>query len=264
MTRTITNLIAYATFLFLPAPIIIVIASSFTQRGNISFSSSDFSLRWYQEFLASNVWLNPLVVSVILAAFAAIVTTTISVLASLVIAKRHFKMSAAFKLLMLAPLIFPHAAIGVAMLGLVNSIGWRGTYLGVLLVHFILVIPFAFRPVYNSMSRINPSLEEAGLILGGTPRQNFWRITFPLMRPGISASLLFSFIISFDEVTVTSFIVGPSFTTLPVKVFSHMQDSGSAVIAAVSTVLVMITLLIVYLLDRTVGLDLFFREERRS
>ncbi len=263
MHRGFTRTVAIATFLFLPAPILVVIASSFTRNGNVSFSAADFSLRWYHEFLADDIWLHTLFVSFILAAVAAILTTTMSVLAALVLTRRHFPMSGAFKLLMLAPLIFPHAAVGVAMLGLVNSVAWRGTYLGVLLVHLILVIPFAFRPVLNSMAKINPSLQEAALILGGTPRQNFWRITFPLLRPGISASLLFSFIMSFDEVTVTAFIVGPAFTTLPVQIFSHIQDSGSPVIAAVSTLLVLITLLIVFLLDRTVGIDLFVRPDKK-
>jgi putative spermidine/putrescine transport system permease protein len=165
---------------------------------------------------------------------------------------------------MLGPLIFPHAAIGVAMLGLVNSIAWRGTYLGVLLVHLILAVPFAFRPVLNAIEKIDPSLEEAGLSLGGTVRQNFWRITFPLLRSGISAAILFSFMMSFDEVTVTSFVVGPEFTTLPVQVFAQLQDSSSPVVAAVSTMLILITLLLVLLLDRIVGLDLFINPDRQA
>jgi putative spermidine/putrescine transport system permease protein len=263
MLHRLFSVIAVITLLILPAPILVVIASSFTQKGNVSMSIGELSLRWYREFFASDVWLHTLLVSVLLAAAAALLTTVMSVLAALVLTRRQFAMSGAFRLLMLAPLIFPHAAIGVAMLGLVNSIAWRGTYLGVLLVHLILVIPFAFRPVLNSMAKIDPALEEAGLILGGTPRQNFWRIVFPLLRPGLSASLLFGFIMSFDEVTVTSFIVGPSFTTLPVQVFAHVQDSGSPVIAAVSTVLVVITLLVVVLLDRLVGLELFISPDRR-
>lgn len=263
MLHRLFTVIAIATLVFLPAPIIVVIASSFTQKGDVTLSIADFSLRWYREFFSSDVWLHTLLVSGVLAVTAAVLTTVMSILAALVLMRRPFPMSGAFRLLMLAPLIFPHAAIGVAMLGLVNSIAWRGTYAGVLLVHLLLVIPFAFRPVLNSMAKLSPSLEEAGLILGGTPRQNFWRITFPILRPGISASLLFSFIMSFDEVTVTSFIVGPGFTTLPVQVFAHVQDSGSPVVAAVSTVLVLITLVMVVLLDRLVGLELFVNPDRR-
>lgn len=263
MLRRIFWLLALATLIFLPAPILIVVMSSFTRNGNVSLSVEDMTLRWYREFLANDIWLDTLMVSAGLALLAALLTTLLSILAALVLVRRRFRLSGAFRLLMLAPLIFPHAAIGVAMLGMVNSVAWRGTYLGVLLVHLILVIPFAFRPILNSMEKISPSLEEAGLILGGTPRQNFWRVIFPLLRPGIAASMLFSFIMSFDEVTVTSFIVGPAFTTLPVQVFAHVQDSGSPVIASVSTMLILITVVVVVLLDRLVGLELFINTERR-
>lgn len=249
-------------FLFLAAPIVVVVLSSFTRDGSASLRSDLFTLRWYNELLTQGEWFRTLGVSAGLAALAAILSTAASILAALAITRARIPFTGTFKLLMLAPLIFPHAAIAIAMLGLVNSFQVRGAFLGVLMVHVMLVIPFAFRPILNALAALDPALEEAGQTLGATPFTHFRLVTFPLMRPGVVAALLFTFLISFDEVTVTAFIVGPAFNTLPVQIFSFIQDSGSPIVAAISTVLIAITVGVIVVLDRLIGLRLFLEVER--
>ena len=97
---------------------------------------------------------------------------------------------------------------------------------------------------------------------GSQPWNTFLTVTLPLMQPGIVTALLFSFIISFDEVTISMFLIGPDITTLPVSIYSYIQKSGKPVVAAISSALVALTLILVLILERVVGLELFVEAER--
>ena len=252
-----------AVLIFLPAPIVIVVASSFSRSGYLQFPPQSLSLRWYAQFLTDETWLRALAVSVAVAVIVAILTTLVSFLAALATTRRRFAGRGAFEVLLLSPLLFPHAAIGVALLSLLSSLGWIGRYPGILLAHVILCVPFAYRPIVNSMRKLDLALEEAAMSLGAPPVHVFRTVTLPLLRPGLVTALLFSFIISFDEVTVTIFLIGPEVITLPTRIFAHIQESASPVVAAISSVLVLVTIGLVVLLQRFVGLDLFVESETR-
>lgn len=246
-----------AGFIFLPLPILVVVISSFSRTGYLQFPPRELSWRWYAEFLGSDAWLRALGASTILALLAATAVTALATLAVLARTRMRVPGAGAFDTLMLSPLLLPHAAIGVALLTVLTALGWVGAYPGLLLAHAILCLPFAYRPLLNAARRIDLSLEEAAMNLGAEPWTVFRTVTLPLLRPGMVAAFLFSFIISFDEVGVTLFLVGPNVTTLPVRVFTEIQESGSPVVAAVSTCLVAVTVALFLLVDRLVGLRLF-------
>ncbi|ANY18397.1 ABC transporter permease [Bordetella pseudohinzii] len=258
----ISRLAVGLVFAFLPAPIIIVVLSSFSPTGYLTFPPQGFSLRWYSEFLSSGAWLYALGVSALLAIIVALFTTLLSLMAGLATTRLRIKGQAAFGLLMLSPLLFPHAAIAVALLGVASFADAVGTYGAIFLAHAVLCMPFAYRPLLTSMRKLDLAMEEAAMMLGARPWQVFSMVTLPMLRPGIVTALLFSFIISFDEVTVTVFLLGPKVTTLPTQIFSHIQESASPVIAAISAFLVLLTLGIVALLNKLVGLELFIETER--
>jgi putative spermidine/putrescine transport system permease protein len=252
----------WALLLFLPAPIIVVIAASFSRVGYIRFPPGELSLRWYVEFLTDPRWLEGLLTSVLLAGAAAVVSTLAAFLAALVVTRSRARLAGVFETAVLTPILFPHAALGVAMLALVSMFYIYGTFAGLLLVHCVLTLPYAYRPISVSLRKLDASMEEASMSLGARPWQTFLGVTFPLVRPGLITALLFSFILSFDEVTVTMFLVGPHVTTLPVQIYSFIQESGTPVVAAISTTLVLFTLLMVMLLERLVGLEFFVEPDR--
>lgn len=253
----------WALLLFLPAPIVIVIAASFSEAGYIRFPPGALSLRWYEAFLADPRWLQGFLTSVLLAAAGAVASTAAAFLAALAVARRRTRLTALFETAVLTPILFPHAALGVAMLALVTTFSIYGTFAGLLLAHCIITLPYAYRPISVSLRKLDLSMEEASMSLGASPWTTFLRITFPLVRPGLVTALLFSFILSFDEVTVTMFLVGPFVTTLPVQIYAFIQESGTPVVAAISTSLVVFTLLMVLLMDRLVGLQFFVEPDRR-
>lgn len=253
----------WVVLLFMPAPIIIVAAASFSHDGYIQFPPGELSLRWYQEFLTDARWLRALVVSLGLAIAGALLSTTVAFLAALAVSRRQTAFTRYFEVAVMTPLLFPHAALGVAMLSLLMMIGGYGTFAGLLLVHCIITLPYAYRPISVSLRKLDREMEEASMSMGARNWYTFRHVTLPLVRPGIITALLFSFILSFDEVTVTMFLVGPFITTLPVETYSFIQESGTPVVAAISTVLVVMTLLLVILLERLVGLEFFVEPDRK-
>lgn len=251
------RIIAALLLIFLPAPLVIVIGASFSPGAILSFPPPGFSLRWYQAVLGQEDWVAAFAASAGIAIVAAIATTLVALGAALALDRAPRRIRNAAETFILAPLLFPHAALGIAFLSVLVTIRLNGSMLGVFVSHVVLCAPFAYRPIAVSLHQIDRSVSEAAMILGANTRQAITSVLIPMLRPGLSAALMFSFIISFDEVTVTMFLVGPEFTTLPVKIYSHLADSADPVVAAISTILIVMTSGIILILDRLVGLGIF-------
>lgn len=248
--------------LLLPAPILIVVAASFTPDGYLRFPPGVPSLRWYAEATHDPRWLRALGFSLWIAALTAVAATAIAFLTAWCARCRMAPgVSRWLDLIVLSPLFFPHAALGVALVNLLAAFGLVATPVGIGLAHVICALPFAYRPVAVAMQRISPEMIEASAILGAGDARTALRVLLPLCRPGLVTALLFSFIVSLDEVTVTMFLTGPDVMTLPVEIYAYIQENASPVLAAVSTAMVVATLTIVLVLERAVGLQVFVEEE---
>ncbi|RVT99631.1 ABC transporter permease [Rhodovarius crocodyli] len=256
--------IAALLLILLPAPLVIVIGSSFSPLAVLGFPPPGFSWRWYLEFLRTPEWLWAFGVSAGIALASAVLTTLVALGAALALQGAPARWRGWAETAILAPLLFPHAALGIGLLGWLILAGLNGTATGILAAHLILCVPFAYRPIAVSLAQIDTSLAEAATILGADPRQAFRRVTLPLLRPGIAAAMLFSFIISFDEVTVTMFLVGPETTTLPVSIYARLNDSADPVVAAISSILILLTAGLVLLMDWLVGLRIFIDVEEEG
>jgi len=251
------DLFALIVFAFILAPIVIVVLASFTPGGYLEFPPKGLSFRWYSEVFASQVWIDSFLTSVFIAFVAAAVTTSFCFLAALVTTRRRIFGKGAFETSVQLPLMLPHAALAMALFSLIVLIGLRGTFAGLAIAHLIVVLPFVYRPLVNGLRQLDLSLEEAAMTLGATPGRTFRKITLPIIRPALINAFLFSFIISFDEVTVSLFLIGINITTLPVKILSDVQNTASPAIAAVSTILMVVTLLLVFIISRLVGVRAF-------
>ncbi|TDR90220.1 ABC transporter permease [Enterovirga rhinocerotis] len=251
------RILAALVLVFLPAPLIIVIGASFSPGAVLSFPPPGFSLRWYGEVLGDHGWVMAFVASAGIAAGAAVVTTIAALGAALALEHASPRTRSIAETMILAPLLFPHAALGIAFLSWLVALHANGTMIGVFVSHVILCAPFAYRPIAVSLHQIDRSVAEAAEILGASPWRTITTVLIPMLRPGLAAALMFSFIISFDEVTVTMFLVGPEFSTLPVKIYGHLADSADPVVAAISTILIAMTGGMILLLDRVVGLGIF-------
>lgn len=122
----------------------------------------------------------------------------------------------------------------------------------------MITIPYVVRLVITGMAGFDHNLEKAAAIMGAKPIRVFWDITIPLIKPAVISGLIFAFLLSFDNVTISLFLVSPSESTLPIVIFDYMQQQLDPLVASVSAAVILSTLIPVILLEKVYGLDRLF------
>ena len=243
---------------FIMAPILIVCVVAFTPEGFLSLPTKGLSLRWFRAILDYPEFISAFRDSLWLAALSSSVSIALAVPAALAIARYSFPGRDAMTALFMSPLMVPHVVLGIAFLRFFSEIGLSGRFVGLVLAHVIVIMPFALRLVLAASYGIDQRIEQAAVSLGAGPATVFRRVTLFLILPGIVSGWMLSFISSFDEVTMTVFIASPETTTLPVRMLIHIQDNIDPLIASVSATLIVLTSLFLIVLDRLYGLDRLF------
>ena len=254
-----------ALYVFLFAPLVVVAGASLAggARPYVSFPPDRLSLEWYARIPSR--YLETIGVSLLLAASTALCATLLAVPAALGLVRGRFFGREAVALLLRAPLQVPFVVVGIAflqlyyMMGAAIGINPRGHFVGLLLGHVFLTTPYALGTVTAVLHRFNPRLEEAARMLGATPWRTFWRVTLPLVMPGVYAGTLYAFIVSFGEVPVALFLTGSSFTTFPVEMFGALQFDFDPSLLAVSTLMLIVSMAIIVLFQRMIGVDALAR-----
>jgi len=249
---------------FILAPIVMVCAVAFTSEGFISLPTSGLSLRWFRAILDNPRFIDAFWFSLGLGALSATLAILLGVPCALALARYRFRGREALLAFFMSPLMIPHVVLGLAFLRFFTSVGLVGTYVGLVIAHLILIMPYALRLVLASATGIDPSLERAAQSLGASNWTVFRRILMPLMLPGVVSGWVIAFITSFDELTMSIFLASPSTTTLPVRIFLHIEDTIDPLVTAVSAVLIYATLIAIFILDRWVGLEKLFVGKGRS
>jgi putative spermidine/putrescine transport system permease protein len=247
--------LALGALIYLAAPIVVVVLTSFTSTGYLVFPPRGFSLAWYQNIARNPEFVGGFITSVELAVAVVVIACPVAIPAAIAIVRRPGRLMRLLEQVFLSPIVLPAVVLGVAYLALLQRHGLLGTFSGALLAHVVLATPFVIRSVGDGLATMNPSLEEAANSLGAGPLRTFFWVTFPLIQDSLLAGAIFAFIISFDEAVVTLFLVGPHFATLPVRIFTYMQYSDDPTVAAVSTVLIGISMLFVLLLGRVATVE---------
>jgi spermidine/putrescine transport system permease protein len=207
---------------FLYAPLVILLIFSFNDRELVSFPWEGFTLRWYRTFIDNPEILTALRVSVVVATLTAVVTTILAIPASIALVRRRFFGKGLVSGVMLAPLVIPLVVLGTALLILFNTLGIPFSPLTIAIGHIVIALPFAILTLVPRLERIPAALEEASRDLGAGWLTTFRQVTFPLMLPAIFSAFLLSFVISFDEVVIASFVAGDE-VTFPVYLYSQLR-----------------------------------------
>lgn len=230
---------------WLIAPVLIVIPLSFTGSDSFQFPPESWSLDYYVNFFTDRRWREALVASVILAVVVAAVSTVIGTLAAFGLVRARFRGKGLINGLILAPLVAPGIVVAVAVFGVFLSWRLTGSFVGFVLAHSMLAIPFVVVTVTTSLQSFDRILERAAASLGAGRLTTFLRITLPNILPGVLTGALFAFVTSFDEVVVALYLQSPSFRTLPVKMYSSVSSETDPTIAAASTVILVLTTILI-------------------
>ena len=237
------------------APVVVVIWMSFTPSAMFELPVTQFSLRWYRSFFDNPAYLDGLIVSLKLAVLSTLISTVAGASAAYALSAGRWRGRDTVEMLFLSPKCVPTVVIGFSILGFASAINVFDPFTRLIMGHVIITIPFTVRATLASLVGIRRSLVEAAISLGAPPWRAFLDVTLPLARTGVIAGALMAFVLSFDEVAVRLFLSDAFTQTLPIALVAEMRANLNLTVAAVSTVFAAVTILIVLLLDRTIGLD---------
>ncbi|NUT16775.1 MAG: ABC transporter permease [Cupriavidus sp.] len=250
------SLLYHALFIaFMVAPLLVVVAVSFTGKGYISMPTDGLSLRWFRAIADAHEIVDAIWLSLTLGLASATIAVALAVPAALALIRHRFPGRGALMAFFLSPLMIPHVVLGVAFLRFFTTLGVTGSFFWLALTHVVVVMPYALRLVLAAATGLDRDAERAALSLGASRFTAFRRVVLPLILPGVVGGWMLSFIQSFDELTMTVFVATPGTTTLPVAMYNQIAQTIDPLVASVSTVLIVGTLVLMVLLDRIVGLD---------
>lgn len=230
--------LAALTLLYLVLPVLAIVPLSFSSSTFLVYPIPSFSLRWYHNLLASDEWRMAAKNSFIIAPSATVVATVLGTLAAMGLSKADFRGKALLMAVLVSPMIVPVVVVAVGMYLFFAPLGLANTYIGLILAHAALGVPFVVTTVLATLQGFNHNLVRASLSLGAGPLHTFRRITLPLIAPGVISGALFAFATSFDEVVVTLFLAGADQVTLPRQMFTGIRENISPTIAALATILI--------------------------
>jgi len=243
----VTVTVAALVLGFLILPIFVVVPISFSQSALLQFPPKAWSLRWFDSYFSSSAWIDATIMSFKVGASVMLLSVLLALPAAIGITRGSFRGRAVIQAILLSPLIVPVIIIAVALYYAFSLFRLNGTYAGLVLGHTVLALPYATVVIAASLERMDPRLEQVAVSLGAHPFRAFYRVTLPLIRSGVAVASFFAFLTSFDEVVMAIFITGPQTLTLPKKMWDGIRFELDPTIAAVSTVLVLFSWVLVLL-----------------
>ncbi|HWK43200.1 MAG TPA: ABC transporter permease [Stellaceae bacterium] len=248
---------ALAVIVFLQVPVIVVVLAAFSTTSYLTIPPQGLTLAWFGKVLSDPTYLAAIRMSLILACGSTVISLALGVAAAYALYRKALPGAEAITAFLMAPLILPAVVISVALLQYYSLTGLRGSLFGLLMAHVVITVPYIVRSSLASLSGLDLAVEEAARVLGASGLDAFRLVTLPLIQPGLVAGALFAFITSFDNVPVTIFLIGADQTTLPVLMFSSVEMGIDPSVAAVSTLLIVVTGIILLIAERRAGFHRF-------
>lgn len=232
------RLICGLTLIFLLLPIFAIVPLSFSDSTLLLYPIPSFSFKWYGALFHSDEWIRAAKNSFIVAPSATLIATVLGTLAAAGLHRIEFHGKGLLMAILISPMIVPLVVVGVGIYLFFAPYGLTSSYIGLILAHAALGAPFVLTTVSATLQGFNENLVRASYSLGASPLHTFFKITLPIIAPGVIAGALFAFATSFDEIVVTLFLAGPEQTTLPRQMFTGIRENINPIIAAVATILI--------------------------
>lgn len=240
------TLTAYSVYAFLYLPMFVVVLYSFNDS-KLNAEWVGFTLNWYQLLFNNEEMLKAAANSLIIAFVSALLATVLGTLAGMAIHQYRMRVLSG---LVMAPIAMPDILVGVSLLIFFMMLNMTLGMVSIILAHITFCIGFVALSVQARMSGIDKSLTEAARDLGATPWMSFRKITLPLLAPGILAGALMAFTLSIDDFVITFFVTGVGTSTLPLQIYSMVKIAVTPEVNAVSTLLMLMTLLLITLVSK--------------
>jgi ABC-type spermidine/putrescine transport system permease subunit II len=229
-----------ALILFLVAPIVIVMITSFNPSPYMDFPPRHLSLRWYANFFSSAEWIEPTLLSLRIALVVTVAATVLGTLAAIGIVRGRFRGRQVLEMFFISPMVVPVVVLALGLFFLFSSAHLLDRPVALYLGHTLIATPLVIVLVRAGLRVTDPSLELAARSLGASYWRTLRHVTLPSIRESIAAAAIFSFLASFDEVVIAIFVGGPSATTLPKRMWETIRFEIDPTLTAVSSVLTLV------------------------
>jgi len=248
------SVLCVLVYIYLLAPIVVVVIASFNAGPFLTFPPQGLSLRWYWTFMHNAVFVQAFATSIKVALIATSVSAVVGSMAALFAARARPVAAETVRLAMLAPLLLPEVLTAIGLLFYFYALGIGLHHSAALIAgHILLTLPFVYINVSTSLRGFDWSWEQAARSLGASPFTTFWRVTLPIIRPGLVSGCLFAFIVSFDAFSTSFLLKDIGAATLPIELFDYLRLNFTPEAAAVSSFTVFATALVMGLSQRLFG-----------
>ncbi|MGQ0663140.1 MAG: ABC transporter permease [Pseudomonadota bacterium] len=235
------------------APVFVIVAVSFNPQ-HVIMPPAGFSLRWYAALPEADKFINAFWLSLRLGTLAALVSTAVALAAAVAIVRFDFRGKDLVTMVLMSPLLVPSVVVGLAMYQFMFVLGLGRSFLALALGHIVITLPFPLRTIMATLSNLDPALEEAAVMLGEHPVKAFLKITLPLARMGVAGGAFLAFLVSWNNYPLSIFLSTADYAPLPVEIFFYLQWQLEPIIAAVSTVTILFSIVLIFAVERFVGL----------
>jgi putative spermidine/putrescine transport system permease protein len=253
--KYIAALYAVVILLFVLGPLVIVAGVSFTAGDYITFPPQGISLRWYQTVIDSPIYLDAALMSLKLAVLVTVSATVLGTAIAIVLHRGNMPGSGIIAALFMAPLVLPTIIFALGLLIFWSAYIGRTSMVTLWVGHTIVAIPYVIRTSLAVLATSDKYLEEAARTLGAGPWKTLFNVILPQAMPGIAAGAFFAFNISFDEAILSLFLRSPDIMTLPIQIYTQLEFSPDPSIAAASTLMIVLTILLIAVIDRLLGIQ---------
>lgn len=243
--KAVLTAVVALTLLFLLAPMVFILALSFGDSRWMAFPPPGWTFKWYEQLFANPAWLSAFLTSIEIGFYVVVCCMALAIPASFGLVRGRFVGKTATSTFLSAPLFVPVIIVAVALYIVMLKAGFVGSKTAFVIAHTIIALPFAMLMVTNSLQGFDESIEKAAMICGASRLRAILSVTIPSIGQGIFAGALFAFVISWDEVVLSMFMAGPGTQTLPVRMWSMVRADISPEIAAVASIMLVSTTLII-------------------
>lgn len=255
-TPTHPALIAFAAlvYIFLVGPLIIVLGASVSDTTYLTFPPQGLSLRWFENIFAIEAFRRTMITSFQLAILSTALALLIGIPAAYALNRFRITLPTWLSTVFVLPILVPEIVLGFSLLKSLTVGASAPIFVALLAGHTLIVLPYAVRVVSASLASFDFTVEEAAVSLGSPPLKTFFTIVLPNVRSGVIAAFILAFITSINDVSTSLFLTGPGVSTLPIQILAHVEQFFDPTIASVSVLLMLLTVAVMAVVERTLGL----------
>jgi putative spermidine/putrescine transport system permease protein len=244
-------------YIFVFAPLVIVVVTSFGAESIVAFPPKGFSLKWFFNIFKSQSFMKTFAISMQISLGATLIALLFGVPAAYGLSRYDFKGKSVIKNFFFSPVIIPGVVVGFSLFQFIIVRLRFPVMMSLLIGHIIVIIPYIIRVIGSSLENFDYAIEEAAVSLGAPRWKTFFKVVFPNITSGVIAAFLLAFIDSFNNVPVSIFLTGPGVSTLPISMMSYVEYNYDPTVSALSVLMMLITVLIMFVVERTLGLNFF-------